>query len=117
MSIYKKTKSPDKIIGKQEKLIETTVTIERSNNKWITPTELKKLYEKVEKVIHNKYPTAKIMIRGLSPKQYYTLKTYDEDELNLKDFDDYLIGKVKDHKDDKFSKFNQIKISILRKNK
>jgi hypothetical protein len=55
-----------------------------------------------------------IMIRGLAPHRWSTLKNYGQD-LSYDNEEEYLDGKVKDKA--KFNKYFQIEISVIKKPK
>jgi hypothetical protein len=102
----------------------TTYQIYKKNKRYITPKELHKLAEKLTKKNPNAEFNIKghsdkipkhlkdddIMIRGLRPDRWSTLKNFGQD-LSYQDEEDYLDGKVKDTT--KFNKYFQVEITVI----
>jgi len=65
----------------------------------------------LEKQAEKKGENIKIMVRALNCQRWFTLKGFDE-TLNVQDFDDYYKGKVQ--KTEKFEKFSQLQVTILK---
>jgi translation elongation factor EF-G len=98
--------------------VKTVLHINKIDKAEITPDEVKKMTEKILK----KAPEgSKLMIRGLNPMhwstlgkaQWITLKNMDND-LNIKDEDEYYQGEVKETA--KFYKFSQLEIILIKPN-
>jgi translation elongation factor EF-G len=98
--------------------VKTVLHINKIDKSEITPDEVKKMTEKILK----KAPEgSKLMIRGLNPMhwstlgkaQWITLKNMDND-LNIKDEDEYYQGEVKETA--KFYKFSQLEIILIKPN-
>jgi hypothetical protein len=121
---YKLNKLKSKIISDGSKII--TYQIFKKNKRFITPNELKKLSDIITKKNPNTEFNIKghadkipknlkeddIMIRGLAPHRWSTLKNYGED-LNYDYEEEYLDGRVKNTT--KFNKYFQIEITIIKK--
>jgi hypothetical protein len=108
MPLFKSDVLKTKTVGK---LKETVVKVTRQDNKMIEPSEVKKLVEDLMKEADKKYDSYKMRVRGLNVIQFFTLKGYADDEIIIKEVDDYLHGKVSN--DAKFGKFYQLEITII----
>ena len=78
----------------------------------IDPKDVKSLVEDLMKEAKKKFPNYKMRVRGLNALQWFTLKGFDQDNLNVDEIDEYLDGRVSD--DSKFGNFFQLEISIVK---
>lgn len=92
---------------------ETRITVTKSGkNKNIESDEVKGLFKEIEKktLIDNTHDY-KLMVRVQNPiNDTWTLKSFQAQELNFEDYDEYFAGKVKDSS--KFAKFDKITFII-----
>jgi hypothetical protein len=95
----------------------TTVRIVRKNKKMITPDRLRGIYDHVsaglERKFQNKQPQT--IVRGMSAKQMFSLKAFDDADINLQSVDEYFDGRVREKNDVKFASFFYVDI-ILKRN-
>lgn len=91
---------------------ETTLRISRnSSTKQIDVNEIHKILTGIQ---NNSPPDTKFLVRGLNGQRFFTLKSFDADELiELEDFEDYYKNSVKEV--DKFEKFAFLEITSLTK--
>ena len=54
---------------------------------------------------------AKIMVRGMNAQRVFTFKGFNDEELNVDDFDEYYKNKVED--EEKFSMFQRFKLQFF----
>jgi hypothetical protein len=89
--------------------IETTIQINRfAKDKNISVNQLTHIYNNIKSRFG---VDAKIMVRAMNPLRMFTFKGFDEEELNIYDYDEYMQGKVKEKI--KFLKFIFVQITIL----
>ena len=98
-----------KTVGKQ---IETTVKITRKDEKNMTPEQVESIYDELTDDADEKFEDYKMRVRVLNPKQWFTLKGFSTNNLNLESVDEYFKNKVKDA--NKFSDFLQMEVTVLR---
>lgn len=85
---------------------ETTLIISRPNkSKQLDVWEMRNILTNMQKSL----PDAKFMVRAMNAQLIFTFKGYDDDELNVEEFEDYYENKVKDTM--KFVKFSFIEIT------
>jgi hypothetical protein len=85
---------------------ETTLIISRPNKlKHLDVWEMRNILANMQKSL----PNAQFMVRGMNAQQMFTFKGYNEDELNIEEFQDYYENKVSDPI--KFEKFSFIEIT------
>ncbi len=94
------------------KLQETTLKVTRSDKQMMDPQEVKQFMADVMEEAEAKYPNYKMRVRGLNAIQWWTMKTFQDEDIYLEEVDDYLNGRVKDN--DKFGKMYQLEIVIIR---
>ena len=111
MSKYnvKETRTP---LGKNGKLEQVAITFTRKNQTLMTPEELAEQYNKVAEKFKND-KSVKIRVRALNKVQWFSLKGYDQENLNLDSEQDYMSNKVKDPTN--FSNFFVAEITVLKK--
>ena len=96
------------------KTVIVTMQADRKNKSTtITPEEVIELYDDVVRQARREHKQFKIMVRALSNARMFTLKGYDQDDLNIKTTQDYFQGKVKNPNADKLANFNQVIFSIV----
>jgi hypothetical protein len=94
-----------KILGNN--IVTTTNVFKKGKNKDIESNEVRALYKEFRKKALKDDPNAKILIRVDNPLQdHFTLKGFQEEDLNFEDYDEYLSNRVKDPS--KFAKFTNI---------
>lgn len=101
------------LIGKEKtigKLKEKAIKVTRTDGKMIDPTDAKEFVESLIEGSDKKFKEYKMMVRGLNATGWWTLKSFQQDDLNLQELDDYLDGKVKS--DAKFGKLYQMQVFI-----
>ena len=92
-------------IKESTRAFQRTINLHRRDKKPIEIDEIKKIYDKY-------IPAgSKCIIRALNNVQWYTLKSLNEDDLNLKEYTEYWNNKVKDAT--KFEKFFQLSICVI----
>lgn len=82
-----------------------TLNLHRKDNKPLEIKEIKKIFDKYIPA------NTKCVMRGLNSMQWFTIKSLSENDLNVKDYQDYYQGKVIDPT--KFDKFFQLSISVI----
>lgn len=86
----------------------TTIWIKRfDKDKRISVNQLSDIFDNVR----SRFPKSKIMVRGMNALRMFTFKGFDEEEMSILDYDEYLKGKVKEEV--KFSKFLFVELTIL----
>ena len=81
------------------------INLHRKDNKPLEIKDIKKIYDKY-------IPKGtKCIIRGMNSMQWFTIKSLSENDLNLTDYEDYWVNKVKDSS--KFDKFYTLSISCI----
>jgi len=82
-----------------------TLNLHRKDKKPLEINEIKKIYDRyIPK-------DTKSIIRGLNSMQWFTIKNLSENDLNVKDYQDYFNNKVQDPT--KYDKFFQLSISVI----
>ena len=85
---------------------ETTIKISRpSKSKHLDVWEMRSILANMQKSL----PGAQFMVRGMNAQHMFTFKGYDDEELNIEEFEDYYENKVSDPT--KFEKFSFIEIT------
>jgi hypothetical protein len=104
----------EKVLGRKKL---TTVRIVRKNNKMITPDKLRGIYNHVSTGLEQKFQDKQpqTIVRGMTAKQIFSLKAFDDADINLQSIDDYLDGRVREKNDAKFASFFYVDI-ILKRN-
>jgi hypothetical protein len=111
--VIKMEKSKVKDFGKFE---EGTLNVTKSvngKNKKLTINDVQDVFaEMIDNFKGNKNNRFYLRVHGISQGQCYTLKGWDDTELNLDDLEEYLEGKVKDSI--KFTEFFKITIGYTK---
>ena len=107
-SLYKKQIIKENTFGN---LKETAMKIERKDGKWMTPENVADLCNNFEKVAMKNFEGCKMLVRGLNPLQWWTLKGYNG-MLNIDSIDEYVNGRAVET--EKFGYFSQIQIFLIR---
>lgn len=90
--------------------IHSTINITRKyKNKKMDVDDMRQIYEGMKKRLG---PKAQFTIRGSNIRGTWTFKKFNDDELNIEDFEDYYRGKVRET--DKFEKFHMISVTLLK---
>jgi hypothetical protein len=85
---------------------ETTIRISRPNkSKYLDVWEMRNMLANMQKSL----PNAQFMVRGMNAQFIFTFKGYDDEDLNVEEFEDYYENKVSDPI--KFEKFSFIEIT------
>lgn len=84
--------------------------INRKDKKTINSSLFRKIYENFEK----RYGANSLLIRAVNNEGIKTFKSFDADELNFDDFEEYYKNKVADTNN--FEYFYSMEITILKKN-
>ena len=84
----------------------SVVDVAREDGKDVNEKMMNNLYKELAK----KYDPRDIIVRGLGPDRWATLKGLGDDELNLKDYEEYYEDRVKDT--GKFMTFSQIQVIV-----
>jgi len=94
----------------------TAITITKKNGKQITAEEIKDIYDEVSEPMMMKYANKnpKFHVQALFPTGRFTVKRYDDDYLNLNTTDDYLNGRVREPKADKYTEGYFVQIVFKR---
>lgn len=108
------TKVIDTIKG--VRLTKTTVKIWRKDKKWIMPEQLEELYDALVEKANKEGKRYEIMVKGLSPISWFTLKGFKDEGLNLQTVEQYINGRVVEPEDQKFGKFAQLQIAVMKHN-
>lgn len=101
------------LIGKEKKIgkiKEKAIKVTREDGKMMDPADVREFVENLIAGADQKFKEYKMMIRGLNVTGWWTLKSFQQDELNLQELDEYLDGKVKS--DSKFGKLYQMQVFI-----
>lgn len=110
----KKTKYVQKIIQTRtfSKTTEKTIQITRNNkHKEMDVDEMHNILTGLQTRLGS---DAKIMVRGMNAQRFFTFKGFNDEELNVDDFDEYYKNKVED--EEKFAMFSMIQITVLQPN-
>lgn len=106
---YKMEVVGTKTVGK--KLKERTIKITNPEGD-IALEDIKPIVENFEKNAKDKYKNHKLMVRAQNIQQFFTLKGYDDNNINIiEDIEDYYQGRVEDA--GKFGKFFQLFLTIV----
>ncbi len=92
---------------KNKLIVSKTIRIKAKNKDLITYDEIRAFLNSLVKKGMN---ASKISIGGMNADKFYTMKTFDEDELKPWDDDDYYKDRVKDTT--KFDKFMFVDFNI-----
>ena len=86
-------------------VIETRITVTKTGkNKSIESKEVRNLYKEFKKNALKADKNAKLLVVGDNPLQdHWTLKSFQSEDLNFEDYEDYFDKRVKDPS--KFAKF------------
>ena len=97
------------VLGKKDfdKSIQTTLQISNKNKSDIDIDAVKAIIKKVS------VNDAKVMVRALGIERWMTLKGFN-DEFDADSFEDYFRNKVEEEDLEKFTKFKQLQISVIR---
>src|ERR1700753_2988348 len=104
----------DKKIGRL-RVLQTRVRLQE-NGHWMEPLDVQQYVDALIEGANEKFgfrngiPKYKMLVRGLTPQGWWTLKTYQQENIDLQDIDDYLDGRVATT--NKFGKFAQLQIEI-----
>ena len=92
--------------------IERTIQISRANRqKQIDVDEVHTILTSMQSKLG---PTTKIMVRGMNAQRMFTFKGFNDEEMNIEDFDEYYINNNSAVKSlDKFEKFSFVQIIAL----
>ena len=90
---------------------ETVINMHRNDNKPIIDTsDVKKIVSSLFVAGQKKGVNPNIMVRALGPTGWKSFPMSNDGTIDIKDFDDYYKGKVKNVK--KFSKFSDLEIHV-----
>ena len=97
------------VLGKKDfdKSIQTTLQISNKNKSDIDIDDVKAIIKKVS------VNDAKVMVRALNIERWMTLKGFN-DEFDAESYEDYFRNKVQEENLEKFTKFKQLQISVIR---
>ena len=96
-------------VRKFSNTVETTMQINRfDKDKNISVNQLTNIFDNIKSRFG---PNATLMVRAMNSLHMFTFKGFDEEEMSIYDYDEYMRGKVKE--DVKFSKFKFAQITIL----
>jgi hypothetical protein len=97
------------VLGKKDfdKSIQTTLQISNKNKSDIDIDDVKAIIKKVS------VNDAKVMVRALNIERWMTLKGFN-DEFDAESYEDYFRNKVQEEDLEKFTKFKQLQISVIR---
>ena len=97
------------VLGKKDfdKSIQTTLQISNKNKSDIDIDDVKAIIKKVS------VNDAKVMVRALNIERWMTLKGFN-DEFDAESYEDYFRNKVEEEDLEKFTKFKQLQISVIR---
>lgn len=97
------------VLGKKDfdKSIQTTLQISNKNKSDIDIDAVKAIIKKVS------VNDAKVMVRALNIERWMTLKGFN-DEFDAESYEDYFRNKVEEEDLEKFTKFKQLQISVIR---
>lgn len=112
MSVKMLSSNLGKKILSGNKLENSTMQFHKSNKKPITLKEADAMVKRIQAIADAKGDDIKIMVRGLAPNGYPTLKQYNEDKIDVQRYEEYLSGKAKDTS--KFQSFYQLQITVQR---
>lgn len=99
---------------KVSKMKETTLKVTKSDGGMITPEEVQDYVDKLIAEADERYPEYKIAVRALSPIQWFSLKGFKDDEVQISAVDEYLNGRVHDASEKDLGKFYQLEICLMR---
>ena len=97
------------VLGKKDfdKSIQTTLQISNKNKSDSGIDDVKAIIKKVS------VNDAKVMVRALNIERWMTLKGFN-DEFDAESYEDYFRNKVEEEDLEKFTKFKQLQISVIR---
>ena len=91
---------------------ETTIHITKKDESYLKPNEIKNYYDDLIKKLDEKYNDDYLIhVLGLATTQYFTLKPFYDDYLNLEDEDEYLDGKISNNSN--FGRFFSLTLKII----
>ena len=106
----------EKTIGKNARQKLTEIHIVRKDGKMIDPVDLMYLWNDIQPKLDAKFEgkNPEYLIRARGPRGHFTLKRYDEEDLDLSSVDDYLTDRVLDEKQAKLAMFYSVEIILKR---
>jgi len=108
---YQTKKIKTRNLGK--KLKETTTMFYKKNKEMITLKDVQNLIHKFEHDAQNAgVEEGRYMIRALSKNKYTTIKSFDQDDLDVDGYIDYYVNKCADPS--KYTKFFQLQVTMIR---
>ena len=111
-SKYSKAVIDKRKFGKR--FVQTTISIKRKDGKpQIDVPELKALYEGLINEAKKKGDNIQVVVRAKNIEKMHTFKGWNDPNINIESFEDYLDGRVKET--EKFEKFYEIQFTIKKK--